>query len=98
MIKRTVALLAMLAVTGAALAQSPPPPPPHGHGNHPWKDAAQWHQQMEQHQMDRLALLLDLTPAQRQQVQAIFSDEHAKMKTAMEQVEQAMKQAHAAHR
>ena len=96
MIKRTVALLAMLAVTGAALAQSPPPPA-HGHGSQHWKDAAQWHRQMEQHQMERLALLLDLTPAQRQQVQAIFSDEHAKMKTAMEQVEQAMKQARAAH-
>jgi Spy/CpxP family protein refolding chaperone len=97
MIRRSVALLAMLALTGTALAQSSPPPAPQWHGHHPWKDAAQWRQKMEQRRMDRLALLLDLTPAQRQQVQAIFSDERAKMKPAMQQVLQAMKQAHAAH-
>lgn len=97
MIRPTVALLAMLALTGTALAQSPPPPAPQWHGKHHWEDSAQWRQKMQQREMDRLSLLLDLTPAQRQQVQAIFSDEHAKMKTAMQQVEQAMKQARAAH-
>ncbi|MGH8290870.1 MAG: hypothetical protein ACREV7_17960 [Steroidobacteraceae bacterium] len=97
MIRRSVALLAMLAVTGTVLAQSPPPSAPQWHGHHAWKDAAQWQHKMEQRRMDRLALLLDLTPAQRQQVQAIFAGERAKMKPAMKQIRQAMKQAHAAH-
>lgn len=99
MIRRSVVLLAMLAVAGTALAQEPAaPPPPQWHGNHQqWKNAAEWRQKMEQRRMERLAVLLDLTPAQRQQVQAIFADEHAKMKTSMQQVMQAMRQARAAH-
>lgn len=47
--------------------------------------------------MDRLALLLDLTASQRQQVQTIFSVEHARMKSAMQQVQQAMAHARATH-
>lgn len=100
MIKRSVVLLAMLAAAGTALAQTPPPPPqqPQWHGHeHQWKDAGKWRQKMEQRRMERLAVLLDLTPAQRQQVQSILSDERGKMKTAMQQVMQAMKQARAAH-
>lgn len=99
MINRSVVLLAMLAVAGTALAQTPPPPPqqPQWHGHHQWKDAAQWRQKMEQRRMERLTVLLDLTPAQRQQVQSILSDEHAKMKTALQPMEQAMQQARAAH-
>lgn len=96
MIRRTVVLLAALAVAGTALAQAPASPPAQWQGHHPWKGAAQWQQKMEQRRMERLAVLLDLTPAQRQQVQAIFADEHAKMKTAMQQVQQAMRQARAA--
>jgi hypothetical protein len=96
MIRRSVVMLAMLAIAGTALAQAPPPAP-QWHGHHHGKDIAQWHQKMEQQRMDRMALLLDLTPAQRQQVQTIFSDEQGKMKTAMQQVRQAMEQAHAAH-
>jgi Spy/CpxP family protein refolding chaperone len=96
MTRGSVVLVAALALAGTALAQSPPPAA-QWHGHHEWKDAAQWRQQMEQRRMDRLTLLLDLTPAQRQQVQAVFSDEQAKMKTAMQQVRQAMEQAHAAH-
>ena len=98
MITRSVVLAAMLAVTGAgaALAQEPTPPP-QWHGNHQWKNDAEWRQKLEQRRMERLSVLLDLTPAQRRQVQAIFSDEHAKMKTSMQQVRQAMRQARAAH-
>lgn len=101
MIRRSVVLLSMVAVAGTALAQTPPsqppPPAPRWHGHHEWQDAAQWRQKMEQRRMDRLAVLLDLTPAQRQQVGKIFADEHARMKPAMQQVRQAMQQARAAH-
>ena len=95
---RSVVLLAMLAVADTALAQTPPPQQSQWQGPHQWKDAGQWHQKMEKRQMERIAVLLDLTPAQRQQVQSILADEHEKMKTAMQQVRQAMEQAHAAHR
>lgn len=97
MIRRSVVMVAMLALAGATLAQESPAPPPQWHGEHQWKNAAEWRQKMEQRRMQRLAVLLDLTAAQRQQVQAILSDEHVKMRTAMQQVEQAMKQARAAH-
>lgn len=101
MIRRSVVLLSMLAVAGTALAQTPPsqspPPPPQWHGHHEWKDAAQWRQKMQQRRLDRLAILLDLTAVQRQQVRTIFADEHARMKPAMQQVREAMQQARAAH-
>lgn len=96
MTRSSVVLVAALALAGTALAQSPPPAA-QWHGHHESKDAAQWRQRMEQRRMDRLTLLLDLTPAQRRQVQAVFADEQAKMKTALQQVRQAMEQAHAAH-
>jgi Spy/CpxP family protein refolding chaperone len=100
MIRRSVVLLSMLAVAGTALAQAPAPsqpPPAQWHGHHQWKDAAQWRQKMEQRRMERLAVILDLTPAQRQQVGTIFADEHARMRPAMQQVRQAMERARAAH-
>ncbi|MGH8269204.1 MAG: periplasmic heavy metal sensor [Steroidobacteraceae bacterium] len=87
MITRNVVLTVLLAVAGTALAQQPPaaPPPPH------------WHARMEQQRIERMAVLLELTAAQRQQVQTILTDEHARMKPAMQQVEKAMKQARATH-
>lgn len=100
MIRRSVVLLSMLAAAGTALAQTspaPPPPPSQWHGHHQWKDATQWRQEMEQRRMDRLAILLDLTPAQRGQVAAVFADERGKMKPAMQQMRAAMKQVRAAH-
>ncbi|HVC31232.1 MAG TPA: hypothetical protein VND24_08595 [Steroidobacteraceae bacterium] len=95
MIRRSVMLLAMLAMAGTALGQAPAQPRWQGH--HGWKPTAQWRQKMERNRMDRLALLLDLAPAQRQKVQAILSEEHTKMRAAMQEVAQAMKQARAAH-
>jgi Spy/CpxP family protein refolding chaperone len=71
MIRRSVALVAMLALAGTALAQAPPSSQApassaqHWHGSHAWKDAAQWRQKMQQRRMERLSVLLDLTPAQR---------------------------------
>lgn len=98
MIRRSVVLVAMLGFAGATLAQEPaPPPPPQWHGDHDGKHAAEWRQKMEQRRVEQLDVLLDLTPAQRQQVQAILAEEHAKMRTAMQQVKQAMKQARVAH-
>ena len=58
-----------LLFAGAVFAQSPPAPNP-AHGA-----------QM----MDNLAVLLDLTPAQKTQVQAILQEEHAKAKEAFGQ-------------
>jgi hypothetical protein len=98
MIRRSVVLLSLLAVAGTALAQTPPSPPPgQWQEHHQWKDGAQWRQKMQQRRMDMLTTLLDLTPAQRQQLEKIFADERARMKPAMQQVRQAMKQARAAH-
>lgn len=97
MITRSVGMMAMLAVAGVALAQAPAPPAPQWQGHHQWQGGAEWHQKMERHRMERLTVLLDLTPAQQQQVRTIFSDEHARMKTAMEQAQAAMKQVRTAH-
>jgi hypothetical protein len=97
MISRSVVMMAMLAVAGTALAQAPASPSPQWQGHHQWKSSAEWRQKMEQRRMQRLTVLLDLTPAQQQQVRTIFSDEHARMKAAMEPMREAMKQMRAAH-
>ena len=47
MVRRSVVLLAMLAVAGTAIAQQPAPPSPQWHGNHQWKNGAEWRQKME---------------------------------------------------
>ena len=58
-----------LLFAGAAFAQTPPAP------------SAEHGAKM----MDNLAILLDLTPAQKTQVQSILQEEHAKAKAAFEQ-------------
>ena len=68
--KTAIVTLALLCA-GAAYAQTPPAPPPHG------AEAA--------HHLDDLATLLDLTDAQKAQVQTILQEEHAKMHQSFEQ-------------
>jgi len=68
--KATVMTIALLCA-GAAFAQTSPPPAPQA------AEAAR--------HMDDLATLLDLTDAQRAQVQSILQEQHAKMKESFEQ-------------
>ena len=96
MSRSVVVLAAVLCAAGTAFAQAPPAP---SHAD--WQaKRQQWQQQwkarraqMEQKRMDRLAVLLDLTPAQKQQVQAIFSATRDQMKQAMKQAMEARKAA-----
>ncbi|HVS75633.1 MAG TPA: hypothetical protein VHE11_01785 [Steroidobacteraceae bacterium] len=91
MMRHSVAAIALLCASGMALAQAPAAPPPHRwHGGHQAME-----QRMEQHRMDRLTILLDLTPAQQEKVKTILTAEHARMRQSMEQ---AMQQVRAAHR
>jgi Spy/CpxP family protein refolding chaperone len=85
-----VAALALLCACGAALAQTPPAPPPHA-----WHGGSAMMQRMEQRRMEQMTVLLDLTPAQQQKVQAILAAEHARMSKTMEQ---AMRQIRETHR
>ena len=72
--KITLAAVAVLWM-GAAIAQAPDSPGGGGPGpGFRHESAAQ--------RMDRLATLLDLTDAQKAQVQAILDEQHAKMKAA----------------
>ena len=72
--KATVLTLALLCA-GAAYAQPPTSPAAHG------ADAAR--------HMDDLATLLDLTDAQKAQVQTVLEEQHAKMKQSFEQAKAA---------
>ncbi len=98
MIKRSVVVLAaVLCAAGTAFAQAPPSP---SHAD--WQaEHQQWEQkwkakraEMEQKRLDRLAVLLDMTPTQKQQVRVIFSGERDQMKQAMKQAMEARKAAH----
>lgn len=98
MMRRTVVLVAMLCASAMAFAQTPAA----AGGHADWQaKRQQWHQKMEQmranmeqKRLDRLAVLLDMTAAQKQQVQTIFSAEHDQMKQAMKQAMEARKAAH----
>jgi hypothetical protein len=68
---KTAILTLALLCAGAAYAESPPPPSAHG------AEAAR--------HMDDLATLLDLTDAQKAQVQTILQEQHAKMRQSFEQ-------------
>ncbi|MHB8814445.1 MAG: hypothetical protein ACYDAE_14390 [Steroidobacteraceae bacterium] len=97
--KRSVVFLAaMLCAAGTAFAQAPPSA---SHAD--WQAKHQqceqkWQAeraQMEQKRLDRLAVLLDMTPGQKQQVQAIFSAQRTRMEQAMKQAMEARRAAHA---
>lgn len=96
MIRHSVAAVALLCASGVVLAQSaaPPPPPWHG-GHHGMMQRHDMMQQMEKRRMERLTILLDLTPAQQQKVEAILASEHTRM---MQSMEQAMRQVRETHR
>ena len=89
----------MLCVAGTALAQAPSPSgaPADWQARHQqWEQ--KWQQErarMRERRMDRLAVLLDMTPAQRQQVQAILAAERTRMQEAMKQAMTAGRAAHA---
>lgn len=97
MSRSVVVLAAVLCAAGTAFAQAPPAP---SHAD--WQaKRQQWEQQwkakraeMEQKRMDRLAVLLDMTPAQKQQVQTVLSAERDQMRQAMKQAMEARKAAH----
>src|SRR5689334_19192538 len=74
--KITLAALAVLWM-GAALAQQPDAPPGGGPG------PGFRHETPAEH-LDHLATLLDLTDAQKAQVQTILEEQHAKMKAQRE--------------
>lgn len=97
MMRHSVVLVALLCAGGVAFAQAPPPSGAHADWqakHQQWEQ--KWQQkrtEMQQKRLDRLAVLLDMTSAQKQQVQAIFSAEHTRMQQAMKQ---AMEARHAA--
>jgi Spy/CpxP family protein refolding chaperone len=93
MSKLSVAI-ALLCASGAVLAQTAPEPPSSWHG----EQHHAWEQRMEQHRMERLTVLLDLTPAQEQKVKTILSAEHARMRQSVEQAMQQVREAHRAVR
>lgn len=88
MLRRNVVVVALLCAAGTAFAQEAPPA-----AQADWQARHQqweqkWQQErarMEQQRLDRMAVLLDMTPAQKQQVQTIFSAEHSQMRQAMKQ-------------
>jgi Spy/CpxP family protein refolding chaperone len=98
MFKRSVVFLAaLLCAAGTAFAQAPSST---SHADWQAKHQ-QWEQKwkakradMEQKRLDRLAVLLDMTPGQKQQVQVIFAAQRTRMEQAMKQAMEARRAAH----
>ncbi|HEY1490992.1 MAG TPA: hypothetical protein VGF35_00060 [Steroidobacteraceae bacterium] len=68
---RTSVIALTLLLAGTAFAQAPPAPPTK--------------QARSAQMMDNLTVLLDLTEAQRPQVQTVLEEQHAQMKAAFDQ-------------
>jgi Spy/CpxP family protein refolding chaperone len=77
--KTTLLAVAVLWV-GAAVAQAPDSPPAGGPG-------PGFRHESAAERLDHLAILLDLTDAQKAQVQAILDEEHSKMKALHDQAQ-----------
>jgi Spy/CpxP family protein refolding chaperone len=92
--KRSLILLALAGMTSVALAQTPTPQLARGWPQHAM--AARMHR-MEQWRLHQLTVLLGLTSAQRQQVQAILAEQHAAMRTSMQKMMRAMRAMREAH-
>lgn len=97
MTRSSVVLVAVLCAAGTAFAQAPPPAGPHADWQARRQQSEQtWQQErtrMEQRRMERLAVLLDMTPAQQQQVQAIFTAQRTRMQQVMKQAMEARRAA-----
>lgn len=97
MVRHSVVVVALLCASGMAFAQTNSPD---AHADWQAKRqqwAQKWQQkraEMEQKRMDRLAVLLDMTPAQKQQVNAIIATERSEVRQAMKQAMQARRTAH----
>jgi hypothetical protein len=98
MMRHSVVLLAMLCAAGTAWAQVPAASGAHGDWqaqHRRWEEKSQQERaKMAQRRLDRLAVLLDMTPAQKQQVQAVLADERSRMQQAMKQAMEARRAAH----
>lgn len=96
--KHSVVLVAMLCAAGTVFAQAPAPSGAHADWQakrQQW--ARKWQQErtkMEQRRMERMAVLLDMTPTQQQQVQAILTAERTRMRQAMKQAMETRRAAH----
>ncbi len=77
--KSTLLAVAVLWV-GAAVAQAPESPPAGGPG-------PGFRHETPAERLDRLAVLLDLTDAQKAQVQTILEEQHARMKALRDQAQ-----------
>lgn len=84
--KRILMVLVLAGVASVALAQTPPP----AHGGQREGMAARV-QRMEQWRLHQLSVLLDLTSAQRQQVQRILTEQHSAMRSSMQEMMRAMR-------
>jgi Spy/CpxP family protein refolding chaperone len=65
---------------GAAVAQAPDSPPPGG-------PRPGFHHESPAERLDKLATLLDLTDAQKAQVQTVLEEQHARMKALHDQAQ-----------
>ena len=95
--KRSLILLALAGVASVALAQTPTPQLARGWQQHGIAARTHRMRRMEQWRLHQLTVLLDLTAAQRQQVQAILAEQHAAMRTSMQQMMRAMRAMRQAH-